>query len=61
MSRQSYLVTVIEKVRTTYSVVADDEDEAERMIRNREPNDSVEMVYEEYYDLDTVEEVELNE
>lgn len=60
MARKEYLVTAIERILTTYIVPADSEEEARAKIENREPNDGVVMSQEEYYDLDSIEDVEEN-
>ena len=59
MSKE-YLVVVMERIRTTYVVPAKNEEEARAKIENREPNDGIEMIQEEYYDQDYVESVEEN-
>lgn len=59
MSKE-YLVVVMERIRTTYVVPARNEEEARAKIEEREPNDGIEMIQEEYYDQDYVESVEEN-
>lgn len=59
MSKE-YLVVVMERIRTTYVVPAKNEEEARAKIEEREPNDGIVMIQEEYYDQDYVESVEEN-
>lgn len=59
MSKE-YLVVVMERIRTTYVVPARNEEEARAKIEEREPNDGIVMIQEEYYDQDYVESVEEN-
>ena len=59
MSKE-YIVVVMERIRTTYIVPAKNEEEARAKIEEREPNDGIEMIQEEYYDQDYVESVEEN-
>lgn len=60
MSQKEYLVTTIDKVRTVYVVPADSEEEARAKMEHREPNDGISLSSEEYYDLDSIVEVEEN-
>lgn len=60
MSKKEYLVTTIDRVRTTYIVPADSEEEARKKTEGREPSDGVVMDTEEYYDLESIESVEEN-
>ena len=58
MSQKEYLVTTIDKVRTTYIVPADSEEEARKKIEH--PEESYAIDREEFYELDSIEEVEEN-
>lgn len=60
MPKKEYLVTTIDRVRTTYIVPADSEEEARAKMENREPSDGITIEREEYYDLESIEEVEEN-
>lgn len=57
--KKEYIVTTIDKVRTTYIVSANDEDEARKIIEGG-MGESYEMDTQEFYDLDKVESVEEN-
>lgn len=52
---KEYLVTTIDKVRTTYVVPANSEEEARAKIEH--PEESYHVESEEFYDLDSIEEV----
>ena len=54
MAKKEFLVTTIDRVRTTYVVLADNEDEA------REMKDA-EMIDEEFYEREDILSVEVNE
>lgn len=56
---KEYLVTTIDKVRTTYIVPAESEEEARRKIEH--PEESYKIDTEEFYELDRIEEVQINE
>lgn len=58
MSKKEYLVVTIDKVRTTYIVPADSEEEARAKIEH--PEESYHVESEEFYDLDSIESVEEN-
>ena len=58
MSKE-YLVTTIDRVRTIYVVPADSEEDARRKIEH--PEQSYQIEQQEFYDLDSIEEVVENE
>lgn len=55
---KEYLVTTIDKVRTTYLVPAKSEEEARKNVE--EPERSYTVIQEEFYDLDSIEEIKEN-
>lgn len=58
MAKKEYLVTTIDRIRTTYLVPANSEEEARTKIE--EPEESYTVIQEEFYELDRIEEIEEN-
>lgn len=58
MADKEYLVVTIDRVRTTYVVPADSEEEARQKIEH--PEESYRIEQQEFHDLDRIESVEEN-